>query len=160
MDADGSRTPQGSPSRCVVICLTLGLLDENTFSVSQRALARPRSSIGIAGAGDRANASDHYSEWLVGWVVHTQRSIAPGPFSSSRKCLAFCRSNLALEQSLRAKGARSSLASIHGLCFCFANVVVFQMTCLNVDSPPPPPLVLRLPLAGEASGLPPTRMVS
>ncbi|KAG7058125.1 hypothetical protein JMJ77_0005503 [Colletotrichum scovillei] len=65
---------------------------------------------------------------VVGRSVHTQRSKAPGPSSSSRKCLAFCRSNLALEQLLRAKGARSSLASIHG-----ALLLRRQRRCVSDD---------------------------
>ncbi|KAI3532039.1 hypothetical protein CSPX01_13778 [Colletotrichum filicis] len=99
--------------------LALGLLDENTFWVSQRALGRPRSSFRrLAGASARASASDHYnSGWLGSWSVGRSTPSAakhqdhPAPVENVSP---FCRSNLAPEQSLRAKGARSSLASIHG----------------------------------------------
>ncbi|UQC82887.1 uncharacterized protein CLUP02_08377 [Colletotrichum lupini] len=116
----------GSPSRCFVMRLALGLLDENTFWVSQRALGRPRSSFRrLAGASARASASDHYNE--------------------CRKCLAFLPIQLGPRAVAAGKGG-SQLAGFHPwwLRFCVANVVVFQMTCLMVDSLPLP---LVLPLA-------------
>ncbi|EXF73282.1 hypothetical protein CFIO01_06920 [Colletotrichum fioriniae PJ7] len=132
--------------------LTLGLLDENTFWVSRRPLGRPRSSSRrLAGASARASASDYYSEWLDGRLVGRSTPSAaehqdhPAPVENVSPSVdpTWPPSSRCGQRGLAARWLPSM-----GLCLCVANVFVFQMTCLKVDSPSLP---LVLPLASEAS---------
>ncbi|KAK1538658.1 hypothetical protein CPAR01_08771 [Colletotrichum paranaense] len=71
------------------------------------------------------------SGWLGSWLVGCSTPSAakhqdhPAPVENVSP---FCRSNLAPEQSLRAKGARSSQASIHG-----ASLLRRQRRCVSDD---------------------------